>query len=244
MPQSAMCREPVACYGSPLPKPGTPASATTIMCSVATAGGDAMWQRAGLSVGCLVNALRAHRDALAAGGRIPSALDSATAWAWQSETPPPPGSALTVLRHYAVELLAVFRCVVIGCNSGSGNVCRVHHPRYLYHLGWTLVKDPGYDLQGCSASNQACRCNGRAGPELVSQHAGAPPKTMHPLTWLRWCRARRDVEDVQHWLADASSGHSGHWLVAGAHSLTSRMALVCPRDEGRLVAQVCRTSVM
>jgi len=44
---------------------------------------------------------------------------------------------------------------------------------------------------------------------------------------------------VQLWLADASNKHSGHWLVAGSHSLTSRMALVFPRDEGRLVAQVC-----
>ena len=202
-----------------------------------------MWQRAGLSVGCLVNALRAHRDALAAGGRIPSALDSATAWAWQSETPPPPGSALTVLRHYTVELLAVFRCVVIGCNSGSGNVCRVHHPRYLYHLGWTLVKDPGMTCKDVLLAIKLVAAMAEQ-DRSWSLSMRRPPKTMHPLTWLRWCRARRDVEDVQHWLADASSGHSGHWLVAGAHSLTSRMALVCPRDEGRLVAQVCRTSVM
>jgi len=91
------------------------------MCFVAIAAGDAMWQKAGLSVGCLVNALRAHRDALAAGGRIPTALDSATAWAWQSETPPPAGSALAALRHYAVELLATFRCVAMGLRSGRVN---------------------------------------------------------------------------------------------------------------------------
>jgi len=52
------------------------------------------------------------------------------------------------------------------------------------------------------------------------------------------CCAPRDAEDVQLWLADASNKHSGHWLVAGAHSLTSRMVLVFPRDEGRLAAQV------
>ena len=83
------------------------------------AAGDGVWSKVGLSVGCLVNALRAHRDALAAGGCIPAALDSVTAWAWHTETPPPAGSALAVLRHYAVELLAIFRCVAIGCLTGS-----------------------------------------------------------------------------------------------------------------------------
>jgi hypothetical protein len=78
------------------------------------AAGDGMWQRAGLSAGCLINALRAHRDALAAGGRIPAALNAAVAWAWSTETPPPAGSMLAALRHYAVELLAAFRRAACG----------------------------------------------------------------------------------------------------------------------------------
>ena len=85
------------------------------------AAGDGMWPRAGLSLGCLVTALRAHRDALAAGGRIPAALSGALAWAWPSETPPPAGSALAVLRHYAVELLATFRyaALCLACSRSS-----------------------------------------------------------------------------------------------------------------------------
>lgn len=83
---------------------------TSEQCACDGAAGDTMWQRVGLSVGCLVNALRAHRDALAAGGHIPAALGASLAWAWPTETPPPAGSALAALRHYAVELLAAFRC--------------------------------------------------------------------------------------------------------------------------------------
>ncbi len=122
--------------------PWSAASAMTPVCYIAIAAGDAMWQRAGLSVGCLVNALRAHRDALAAGGRIPTALDSATAWAWQTETPPPAGSALAALRHYAVELLAAFRCVATGRRCGSGiwisHSCRAAPVIRIC----TLVRDP------------------------------------------------------------------------------------------------------
>jgi hypothetical protein len=44
---------------------------------------------------------------------------------------------------------------------------------------------------------------------------------------------------VQSWLADAAGAHGSHWLVAGHHSLSSRMALAFPRDEGRLRALVC-----
>ena len=146
------------------------ALATPSLCSVAIAAGDAMWQRAGLSVGCLVNALRAHRDALAASGRVATAIDSATAWAWQTETPPPAGSALAVLRHYAVELLAAFRCVAMGDNSAVAiwishvyqaahvvRICRLVNLCYESPVG--MIRLPAsYRLHGLSASKLCLSC--------------------------------------------------------------------------------------